>query len=307
MRKTKGLWLFVLVSLGCFTPFVIQGWRDVRAFYLYEEGRCTILNLGSYETLGNKARNSTSPAPRRRHPELMYRVDAAGAHFFTFGFDNMNGRLSDMSEATAFRVGETYPCWYDPKHPERAILKRTVRPIFYAGATIPAFMLLVSGAMLRARTRRHRMRVTHGVLEPDITSRGRIRVGIALLLIWPPVALFGAYQLFVWQDKLWFFSALLIASVVLVVKRFVLHWRTRHLADPRVELDGARAMIAIDIPERLDKLLVESVRGEKRRTLFELENALGPVEQWVEVGKAETLVVTQKTRHGDIDTDFALH
>ncbi|MGZ8709708.1 MAG: hypothetical protein ACXW28_05730, partial [Thermoanaerobaculia bacterium] len=70
---------------------------------------------------------------------------------------------------------------------------------------------------------------------------------------------------------------------------------------------GARAMIAIDIPERLDKLLVESVRGEKRRTLFELENALGPVEQWVEVGKAETLVVTQKTRHGDIDTDFALH
>lgn len=153
-RKAVGLSLFVVLSLGAFTPFAVQGWRDLRAFYVYEEGQCTVVSRGSYETLGNRPKGSTGPAPARRHPELMYKVSAAGASYFAFGFDNMRGRLSDFNEAYEFEIGKTYPCWYDPADPEKAILRRRVQPKFYAGAAIPTFMLLISGSMLRRELRK---------------------------------------------------------------------------------------------------------------------------------------------------------
>ena len=70
----------------------------------------------------------------------------------------MRGRKSDMSEAEPFRVGQTYPCWYDPASPETAILKRELRPKFYAGALIPGFMLLVTGSLLLGTLREERER-----------------------------------------------------------------------------------------------------------------------------------------------------
>jgi hypothetical protein len=238
----------------------------------------------------------------------MYRVQAAGATYFTFGFDNMNGRLSDMSEAGQFRVGETYPCWYDPKNPESAIIKRTFRPIFYAGALIPGFMLLVSVGTLRAPSRAPRKRRrASGELKPDFTAAGRVKLGVVLLVVWIPIALGGAWLLLRSQHNLWFLSLALVLSVIGLVKRFILYWRCRHLADPRVEVDGTRAHVRIDVPSPLRKLTIELVKDEGRKMLHEAEQIAGPVEHWINVAGGSSLVVTQDAGYGDIETEFALH
>ena len=153
-RKRAFLVFVLLVCLAGFTPFLIQGWRDVRAFRVYEQGTCTVVSQGFYVTLGNKPKGSTSPAPQRRHPELMYRVHAAGATYFAYGFDNMKGRLATMSDAGEFQIGKTYPCWYDPANPEQAILVRKFQPKYYAAAAIPAFMASIIAMILVTQRRR---------------------------------------------------------------------------------------------------------------------------------------------------------
>ena len=235
MKKAVGLSLFVLVSLAGMTPFALQAWGDYRAYNVYVEGQCTVLSRGSYATAGSRASGDTRPAPIRKHPELEYKVNAAGAAYFTFGFDNMKGWMSDINEAYEFEVGRTYPCWYDPADPEKAILKRQVRPKFYLGALIPGFMLLISGSMLAGALRGERKREPSREIE--MTAETRARVGLVLLLAYSIAALGGAWLIIKYKDDAWFLALLLVASVIGLVKRFIRFWRVRHLADPSAVLD----------------------------------------------------------------------
>ena len=307
-RKAVGLSLFVGLSLAGFTPFAIQAWRDVRAFYVFEEGRCTVVSRGSYTTLGNRA-SSTTPAPQRRHPELMYKVDAAGAHYFAFGFDNMRGRLSSMSDAEPWQVGKTYPCWYDPANPETAILKREVRPKFYAAAAIPAFMLLVTVGMLRAELREKRKReqppeVARGELARDFTSESRVRTGIGCLAVYTPIALVGSWWLLKTDIGFWGFVLFLLAGEAAIIARLRYVIRMRHLGDPVVEIDGDSALVRLTTHVPLKRFAIELEVDGERTPLYEAKDVSGAISRRVDVEEDSTLVIIQATEAGEVETTF---
>jgi hypothetical protein len=246
-----------------------------------------------------------------RHPELTYRVHAADGDYFAYGFDNMNGRLSDLNDAQQFRVGETYPCWYDPKNPEHAILARQIRPKYYALAGIPAFMTfivaLMFGADLRATKKKQRIEPRYGKLEPDLTARSRIRVGVWILAVYTPLALAASYWLLQRETSFWFFILLLIAGEVGLIRRFLFFLRVRDVADPAAERDGSRVLVTIDVTAPLKKLVIERERDGERQTLFEKENVSGTVREWVTVSAADrAVVVSQHTVAGSVETEFAL-
>lgn len=158
-RSSVGLGLCLLLCLGGLVPFARQGWRDWKVFREYAETRCTVVALGSYETAGkNRAKN--------RHPELTYRLQAGGTNYFATGFDNMDGRLASLSDAGGFRIGESYPCWYDPDDPERAVLVRRIHRPFYAAAAIPGFMLFITASMMARLRRKERRLWRKGGIPP---------------------------------------------------------------------------------------------------------------------------------------------
>ncbi len=313
MSKRRGFLLFVLLaSLAGFTPFVLQGWRDVKAFRSYREGTCTIVARGFFVTTRGTPKGSTTPAMQDRHPELTYRVHAADGIYFAYGFDNMNGRLSDMNEAERFRVGETHPCWYDPKNPEHAILVRQFRPKYYALAAIPAFMTFIVASMLAAelRTTKKKQRVEprYGALKPDLTARSRIRVGVWILAVYTSIALGASYWLLQRETNFWFFILLLIAGEVGLIRRFLFFHRVRNVADPTAERDGSRVLVSIDLTSPLQKLVIARESEGERKTLFEKENVSGTVREWVSVSAADNaVVVTQQTAAGSVETEFGLN
>ena len=262
-----GAGLALLASLACFTPFAVQGWRDVRAFRFYEEGRCTVLARGFYDTWsgGSSTRSgTTTPKVRHRHPELFYRVDAGGRIYNTYGFDNMNGRLSDLQEADPFRTGETYRCWYDPSNPERAILKRQLRPKFYALAGIPAFMTFVSWAIFASQKKRsgRKAKAIDGItkgqylakrLAPDFTANSRIRVGVIVIAIYLAIVA-PLTWLILTKNEGFFFLLFFGAGLLGLLKRLVAFVRARNAGDPIVEIEdepvrrGSRVKVFVRHP-----------------------------------------------------------
>ncbi|HET7436979.1 MAG TPA: DUF3592 domain-containing protein [Thermoanaerobaculia bacterium] len=300
----RALALLALLPLGACAPFAMQAWRDWRAFHDYEESRCTVLAIGYTESLGNRTSGSTS-TPVRRHPELSLRYDTGRERHFAYGFDNMNGWLSDMSDASRFNVGETVPCWFDPAHPERAIVVRQLRPKFYAAALIPVFMLLVVIGMARG-PRKTKPRLS-GMLQPDFTARSRITIGFAILAGYT-IAMFAALWFMLARiESLWFFAVLLIAAEVGIVRKLRTYMRARGLADARVQLDGSRAFVTLDSPVPLERVSIELADADgDRKTLFEKDNVSGSVRETVSIAGGRNLVVTQRFAGADIATEFAL-
>lgn len=289
-RYDAGIRFVLAVCLLAFAPFLWQGWRDVRAFFFYEEAQCTVLARGFYESLGSASRHrSPDPASRRRRPELHYRVDAAGKQYLAYGFDNMNGRMSTLSDADEFETGRAYRCWYDPWNPERAILRRELRTMFYAGAAIPGVMALATWSVLASKRKRKKVEApatTKGEylavrLTPDFTANSRIWIGALIVLGYGAIATACAYFI-ISNDKGWFFLVFLVAGLIGLVKRLVSFIRARGAGDPIVELErepvarGEKVKIFIRHPPApLDKLRVvvrcETLENRKQRNQLLLD------------------------------------
>lgn len=296
----RALAFFAVLALAGFTPFVLQAWRDWRAFHDFRETRCTVLAAGYTESIGNHERNE--PAPVRRHPELSLRY---GNHF-AYGFDNMNGRLAGMSDGSRFRIGETYPCWVDPSDEQHAIVVRKLQPKFYALALIPAFMLFVIAGMMRSgRPRERKAERGFGELRPDFTARSRITTGVVIVAVFTAIT-GGVIAWVVYAERGWFLIVLFLAAEVGLVRRLLRFIRARGLAEPKVRLDDDAAHVTLDSRVRLDRLTIELVDEDERTMLYEAENVVGNVQQRLEVGSAGQLVVTQRFGGTDVATEFAL-
>jgi len=68
----------------------------------------------------------------------------------TSGYDSWDGRDAKSADYSRFRVGEKYPCWYDPADPAKAVLVREWRPARYWAALIPLALIFFGGVLLRA-------------------------------------------------------------------------------------------------------------------------------------------------------------
>lgn len=156
---SKGGWgclaaslLFLLAGGVGVALFAVRAWRDVRVLTVWQPTTCTILDA----RVGSRRSSSSSSgtaAPRAVHrPEITYRYEVDGQVYSCTGWDAwaLAGDYGGGSErfwqrvVDRYEVGGTYPCWFDPDEPARAVLVRRVRGLYVLGL-LPLACLLLGG------------------------------------------------------------------------------------------------------------------------------------------------------------------
>ncbi len=83
-------------------------------------------------------------------PEIKIQYEVNGRKFESWSYDATGNhspdRAAQQAIANSFQVGATYPCWYDPDRPERAIL---VRGHTWSSAGTPPITPRASGRSTR--------------------------------------------------------------------------------------------------------------------------------------------------------------
>jgi hypothetical protein len=110
------------------------------------------------------------------HPEIKIQYEVGGRKYEVWTYDAIHRLYNDQAApqgiVDGFQVGATYPCWYDPERPERAILVRGYVWIAHLCLIVPIVFLLYGGiGMLRWWTDRAGTAAGTG---PFVLSPGRI-------------------------------------------------------------------------------------------------------------------------------------
>jgi hypothetical protein len=91
----------------------------------------------------------TEPRPSYR-PEIKIQYEVGGRKYEVWTKGSIGGLSSDRAAQQAivdsFRVGATYPCWYDPDRPDRAILVRGYAWYAHVALIVPIVFLVFGGA-----------------------------------------------------------------------------------------------------------------------------------------------------------------
>jgi hypothetical protein len=151
---------FGLVFLaGCGFLVLMGGFLllDWRANNRYLPNSCVVLDrrlaIGTSEHVvhvGDASR--TEPRPSY-NPEIKIQYEVGGRKYEVWTKGAIGGSSPDRAAQQAivdsFRVGATYPCWYDPDRPDRAILVRGYAWAAYAALIVPIVFLVFGGAGIR--------------------------------------------------------------------------------------------------------------------------------------------------------------
>jgi hypothetical protein len=97
---------------------------------------CTILNK---QLMMVQDRNGTVYRPEFH---IRYWVDNKPyeAHTYNITGESTSGRADKEQILSRFEVGQSYPCWYDPHHPQTVVLVR--------GYSFFGFMMVAFGVLL---------------------------------------------------------------------------------------------------------------------------------------------------------------
>jgi hypothetical protein len=87
------------------------------------------------------------------HPEIKIQYEVGGRKYEVWTYDTIvsfsTDRAAQQAIVDSFRVGATYPCWYDPDRPDRAILVRGRAWYSYGAIIVPIVFLAFGGAGIR--------------------------------------------------------------------------------------------------------------------------------------------------------------
>ena len=210
--------------------FAVHAWRDVRVFTVWRPTSCTIVakELGSSGGSG-----SSRPSYR---PQIAFRYEVRGKEYTCSGWDSwaLSGGYGGGSAKyyervlDRYEIGSTYPCWYDPADPSKAVLVRRLRALYVLAVLPLAFTFLgavgifatlakpnrrrgnAAKAEARARSQAGHQRDTQAAsgihhlavrLDPDTKpgtqSCGALFVSMALLFV-GAIAGYSAWS--EWQD-----------------------------------------------------------------------------------------------------------
>ena len=236
---------FLMGALGL-AFFAQQGLRDYRVFHDYQTTQCTVTGEGVLTSTTNSGLGRTSHPMTTFRTQYMFEHDAGGKRITSIGSDNLDGVMGDVD---GFRVGQAYPCWYDPADPVQAVLARQFRPLFYSAAIIPLVFVIIAGRMLwLVLLPRRAITIADGGrgdalavrLAPDLT-RGTALIGIGIMFVVFSAALMGALAWGV-QDatRLWdwgFFLLLAVAAEVWLARFFMGAMTAMRIPEPVVEID----------------------------------------------------------------------
>ncbi len=239
---------FLVGMVGCIY-FIRQGVRDYRVFHRYEPTQCTVIakrgiTSTSYFGSGRTRQDRTSTIP-----EFTFQHRLNGKLYTTVGYDNTEGKMASAGDLVLYDVGKAYPCWYDPAHPEDAVLARRFRPLFYVAALIPLAFLVIGGNFLLLAVR-PKPAITikdagHGEvlavrLAPELSRGAALGCLTVLLVVWS-AALFAAaaWTMGEWSrlESYGFFLLLAAAAEVWLVRFTMGAVRALKIPDPIVEID----------------------------------------------------------------------
>jgi hypothetical protein len=143
---------------GC-AFLVLLAWAlllDWRANHRYLPNSCVVLDSKLAITMkelvvrvGGDDAIETKRVPVY-HPEIQIRYEVDGRKYEVWTYDAVarvsTDRAAQQAIVDGFQLGATYPCWYDPDRPDRAILVRGHAWGLYYLLIGPILFLLVGGA-----------------------------------------------------------------------------------------------------------------------------------------------------------------
>lgn len=259
--------IFLLLGFAGLIIPIRQAITDYRTAKVYVESTAEIL-----EYLPISRRNYWRSGRHEKatvRPSFVFRfLTIDGEKVTTRGYDSYGGREAPMSEAMEFKVGSTYPAWYDPANPKKAVLSKRFNPHYYWILLLPLFFIGFNGLLLRECLRRASPPVLKGVetgrrltwrLPPAATHRGMtgcLGFFLVILTLLTTGFVFAAldYQDVVPRYRLlsrvlgfnvngWWFVAIITAVVTLVfLWAFLVNLRWIVLPEPEVEVDETRLL-----------------------------------------------------------------
>ena len=148
--------LFLLTGCGFLVLLMWTLLLDWRANNSYLPNSCVVLDKRLAVTtkelvvrVNGEGLNETETVPVY-HPEIQIRYEVDGRKYEVWTYDAIarlsTDRAAQQAIVDSFQVGATYPCWYDPSRPDRAILVRGHAWGLYYLLIGPIMFLFVGGA-----------------------------------------------------------------------------------------------------------------------------------------------------------------
>ncbi len=153
--------------MGC-ASLVMLVWgfllTDWRANNRYLPNSCVVLDKRLATQMAKRADPEEAGEVPVYHPEIRIRYEVDGRKYEVWTYTAINTFYPDQAAqqliVDCFTVGATYPCWYDPDRPDKAILVRGHALAPYVVLTAPIGFLLIGGIGIR-RWWINRPRTTH--------------------------------------------------------------------------------------------------------------------------------------------------
>jgi hypothetical protein len=149
--------LFFLAGCGFSVVCVWIFLLDWKANNRYLPNTCVVLDrrlaTGISDVVVVRGDLHTTEQRPSFHPEIRIRYEVGGKKYDVWTYDVIarfsTDRAAQQAVLDGFRVGATYPCWYDPDRPDRAVLVRGHAWDFYLVPMVPIVFLVFGGAGLR--------------------------------------------------------------------------------------------------------------------------------------------------------------
>ncbi len=257
---------FVIVGVGLLVVMLAQARRDYRIAYVYKEAQCEVLDRAT-ESFRAPSYSSNQRRSTSTRVVFTFRFKTEeGLTITARGFDNYRGKGTPRAEADRFRVGQSYPCWYDPDAPDQAVILRRFNPHYYWALLMPLGMISIAGVFLRESLRpvayhSRITRITAGRqlaqrLPPVTSHRGMIGCMGAAAILFAGVTV-GFYLAATAQQSRstllhslssttgteisgwWFIVAVTAAVTLLFLWGFAVNLRWAGIPEPVVEVDHA--------------------------------------------------------------------
>jgi Protein of unknown function (DUF3592) len=150
--------LFFVAGCGFLVLLVSGLVRDWRANNRYLPNSCVVLDrrlaigTSSLVVVVSDGVTRTEPRPSY-HPEIKIQYEVGGRKYEVWTKGAIRGfspdRAAQQAIVDSFRVGATYPCWYDPDRPDQAILVQGYAWGANVALIVPIVFLVFGGAGIR--------------------------------------------------------------------------------------------------------------------------------------------------------------
>jgi hypothetical protein len=158
--KPKWAWsvgrVFLLIGFGLSSLGLWMVWQEWDAHNRYVEIAAVVVD----RRVNNSSGGPDNPNSFR--PELLLRYSVGNSRFHSWvsaeatpAGSGLSGEALAQARINAFTIGESYPCWYTPEHPERVVLARSYSWSWYLGFGLVGLGLVVAGFGSRYRRASH--------------------------------------------------------------------------------------------------------------------------------------------------------